>query len=64
MARLTRKLRQSAAQLDRTLARLDDIFDAANGGRITRLGLAGGEQPLSAPQSAAPDGRGRPVGHG
>ena len=64
VARLTRKLRQSAAQLDRTLARLDQIFDGVKGSGVTRLGLAASEQGPATPRSAAPGGRGFPVGHG
>ena len=64
VARLTRKLRQSAAQLDRTLARLDQIFDTVKGSGVTRLGLAASEQDPATPRPAAPRGRGFPVGHG
>jgi hypothetical protein len=64
VARLTRKLRQSAAQLDRTLVRLDQIFDAAKGSAVTRLGLAAADPAPATPRSAAPGGRGHPVGHG
>lgn len=55
VARLTRKLRQSVAELDRALVRLDEVVDQVGGGR-GRLGLARGGGPAADPAPPRPPG--------
>jgi hypothetical protein len=60
VARLTRKLRQSVAQLDRALVRLDEVIDQAGDAPVVpqRLTLARGDEP------ASPTGLRHPLGPG